>query len=179
MSGTGFVTSEKSWFTRSVELFSYLQNYQCFGFKKGILCRIGNGSSLRSFLAPDVWSVKKSDKVKLLKLFSYLQNCQSYGPGSVEKSPKTGILIPNGNGSSPTLTKLDVDIPHESSSNPWNFAPCGSNHNEGEKDCPQCLKLDLSPLEKLFSSTRYTRSINSRHRGRSKKYHNERIIRSD
>ena len=90
---------------------------------------------------------EKFDKVKVLKLFSYLQNCQSYGPGSVEKSPKTGSLIPTGNGSSPTLTKLDVDIPHESSSNPWNFAPCGSNHNEGEKDCPQCLKLELSPLE--------------------------------
>ena len=57
-------------------------------------------------------------QVKLLKLFSYLQNCQSYGTESVEKSPKTGILIPTGNGSSPTLTLLGGDIPHESSSNP-------------------------------------------------------------
>ena len=45
-------------------------------------------------------------------MFSYLQNYQSYGSGSVEQSLKTGILIPTGNGSSPILTKLGVDIPH-------------------------------------------------------------------
>jgi len=54
----------------------------------------------------------------MLKLFSYLQNYQSYGSGSVQQSPKIGILFPTGNGSSPILTKLCVNIPHEASTNP-------------------------------------------------------------
>ena len=42
----------------------------------------------RSCLTVDSGSVKKVDILKVLKLFSYLQNYQSYGPGSVEQSPK-------------------------------------------------------------------------------------------
>ena len=56
--------------------------------------------------------------VEVLKLFSYLQNYQSYGPGSVEQSPKTGISIPTGNGSSPIWTKLGVGIPLGASTYP-------------------------------------------------------------
>ena len=84
----------------------------------GIVLSTGNGSVPWSCLATDSCSVKKVGTVKVLKLFSYLQNYQSYGPGSVKQSPKIGILIPTGNGSSPIWTKLGVDIPHGASTNP-------------------------------------------------------------
>ena len=134
MFGTGFVTSEKSWYSKSVGIIELSVKLQKLWVRKRILLPTGNGSSPRSCLAPESWSVKKVDIVKVLKLFSYLQNYQSYGPGSVEQSPKTGILIPTGNGSSPIWTKLGVDIPHGASTNPWNFEPCGLNHKEGEQE---------------------------------------------
>ncbi len=70
----------------------------------------------------------------MLKLFSYLQNNQSYGQGRVKQSPKTGILVPTGNGSSPIWTKLGVEILHNARTNPYKFERCGSNHNEGRQE---------------------------------------------
>ena len=124
----------------------------------GIVLSTGNGGSPRSCLATDSWSVKKVGIVKVLKLFSYLQNYQSYGSGSVKQWPKIDILFPIGNGSSPILTKLCVNIPHEASTNPWNFGPCGSNQYERTQESVKVHPTRFFTPSKLFSSTSYTRS---------------------
>ena len=103
---------------RHSELLNYLQNYQSYVLGSGIVLSTGNRGSPRSCSTTDSWSVKKVGIVKVLKLFSYLQNHQSYGSGSVKQSPKIDILFPTGNGSSPILTKLCVNISHEASTSP-------------------------------------------------------------
>ena len=103
---------------KALEIFNYPQNYQSYVLGSGIVLSTGNGSGPWSCLATDSCSVKKVGTVKVLKLFSYLQNYQNYVPRSIKQSPKVDILFPIGNGNSPILTKLCVNIPHESSTNP-------------------------------------------------------------